>query len=262
MSENPNFSSEGIEELNSRYGLIDQEKENLLLKYCEFNYTFDKAREYALHGLLRRVCTLNRCIHNIFSSCPPEQVKRIDDEKAMNLTINLQSFILNIFGCLDNIAWIWNYECNLNFLKNKIGLTPQYKELRETFSSNFQDYLNRKTFDDWIQKYLKDYRDTLAHRIPLYIIPFTLTQEEAKHYQELEKQKWKSTDPASLSIIDEQQSLLGRFMPLMRHSFSESPEGEIFFHPQVLADWSTIIELADKFFIELQNKKLSPTITN
>lgn len=161
---------------------------------------------------------------------------------------------------MDDIAWIWNYECNLNLQKNKIGLTPEHKELRKTFSNEFQACL--KTHDRWIKKYLKDYRDTLAHRIPLYIPPFTLTQEEAKHYQELEKQKWKSTDPASLSIIDEQQSLLGRFMPLMRHSFSESPEGEIFFHPQVLADWSTIIELADKFFIELQNKKLSPTITN
>ena len=259
MSKNQNFSSEDIEEFNSKYGLIDQEKENLLLKYCEFNYTSNKAREYAQQGLLRRIGILNLCIHNIFSSCPPEQVERIDDEKVMNITINLQSYVLNIFGCLDNIAWIWNYECKLNFQKKKIGLTPHHRELRKTFSNEFQDYL--KTRDRWIE-HIKGFRDALAHRIPLYIPPFTLTQEETKHYQELEKQKWESINLASVDVIDEQQSLLGRFTPLMRHSFSESPEGEIFFHPQVLDDWSTIIDLANRFFIELQNKKLSPTITN
>ncbi|MFN5538714.1 MAG: hypothetical protein ACK481_01445 [Candidatus Melainabacteria bacterium] len=94
MSNNQNFSSEDIEELNSKYGRIDQGKENLLLKYSEFNYTVDKAREYTLHGLLRRVGILNRCIHNVFSSCPPEEVERIDDEKIMNITINLQSLFL------------------------------------------------------------------------------------------------------------------------------------------------------------------------
>jgi hypothetical protein len=84
----------------------------------------------------------------------------------MDATIYIQAFIMNAFGALDNLAWIWVTEKPLNVGKMETGLGPKCKSVRASFTPETQAYLSE--LDDWFV-HIVDFRDALSHRIALYI---------------------------------------------------------------------------------------------
>lgn len=52
------------------------------------------------------------------------------------------------------------------------------------------DYLTSERMARWHSEYLKNYRDALAYRIPLYIPPQTVTKEQGELFNALEAEKW------------------------------------------------------------------------
>jgi hypothetical protein len=98
--------------------------------------------------------------------------------------------------------------------------------------------------------YLEEFRHALAHRIPLYIPPHTVSPTNVDKYKDLEEKKNEAIgrrDYSEYDRIDIEQMALGKFTPAMTHSHTES-SGLIAFHAQVIADWNTIAELAERFF--------------
>ena len=69
----------------------------------------------------------------------------------IDLAIILQSFIFNVFGSIDNLAWIWVKEKQTRDKKGRplrgqqVGLTAGCAAVRDTFSSEFQQYLRIPT---------------------------------------------------------------------------------------------------------------------
>ena len=249
----PYFSEENLQELYAGYNKIDYQKNDLLLKFSQYPFKNEKAKEFALHGLMRRLGVLNTAIHNIYECCSPEQCAPLEISEANKIVINLQSFMINVYGCLDNIAWIWVHENEINIPNREVGLTSSNKTMRSYFSDDFQSRLIE--FDPWCREYLKNYRDALAHRIPLYVPPVSFTDNDQKTYDELEKKKWAALKEGKLDVCDriaEAQKKIGRFYPWMQHSYSEKSK-PVVFHAQILADWSTIIELSSGFYFELSN---------
>ena len=51
---------------------------------------------------------------------------------------------------------------------------------------NLCAYLRRNTITQWYNEYAKNYRDALAHRIPPYVPPAALNDEQARRYKLLE----------------------------------------------------------------------------
>ncbi len=248
----PYFDEESLKKIKEVYDRVDGEYKDLLLKYTMFKFSNDEAREYATQGLMRRVRTLYRCIFNVFEITPPENMKPLTDELCADLSINLQSFVLNVFGSLDNIAWIWVKEKSFGFNRGDVGLKPKYKKLRNTLSPEFKVYVSK--FDDWFQ-YLENYRDALAHRIPLYVPPFSLTNEGAARYQELEKKMMDAIFAHGFEeyeVLEQEQESLGIFYPWMTHSFIEKAT-PVVFHAQILADWATVVDIANTFYNELNS---------
>ena len=248
----PYFDEKNLKKIQESYDRVDVEYKDLLLKYTMFKFSNDEAKEYATQGLMRRVCTLYRCIFNVFEITPPENMKPLTDELSADLSINLQSFVLNVFGSLDNVAWIWVKEKSLDFNRGEVGLKPKYKKLRNTFSPEFKAYVSK--FDDWFQ-YLENYRDALAHRIPLYVPPFSLTKEGTARYQELEKQMMEALLAhrfEEYEVLKQEQANLGIFYPWMTHSFIEEAK-PVVFHAQILADWATVVDIANTFYNELNS---------
>lgn len=262
MNKNIFFDSSKLEQLYNEYVKIHSKFEQLIVKYLNLNFQNKTAAEYCTNGFLRRLKTLKRCIENIYNICPPKKLEKLlEDDDRLDLEINLQSFIVNIFGCLDNLAWIWVSEKKVKNRRggslkgSAIGLMDkkQNKEVRESFSQDFQNYLNGLT--KWYDEYLKEYRHALAHRIPLYIPPICLNPEEYKQYASLEKQKLQAISENNfqlLSHLNEEQNRLGKFIPLIKHSFGENSR-PVIFHAQILADWNTIVELAEKFLDEFSS---------
>ena len=244
------YEIETIEQLIERYEEIDSEKKALLFKYSQFKFKNEQACEYAMQGLMRRIGILATSIDNIFEFCPPDQIDPISQETANSLAINLHAFVMNVFGCLDNIAWIWFYQNSLDLKRREVGLKETHKELRSTFSQNFQNQL--KEFSEWL-KYIEGFRNALAHRIPLYVPPFALDPLQTTEYNELEKDIWnaiKNKEFEKVDAIKSKQDKLGFFRPWMQHSFNENSQ-PVVFHAQILSDWATVNDLANKFFKEI-----------
>jgi len=53
---------------------------------------------------------MNRSIHFIFDLLPPEQESIPEKDERIAATMLLQSYFINVQGCLDNIAWVWVHE--------------------------------------------------------------------------------------------------------------------------------------------------------
>lgn len=64
-----------------------------------------------------------------------------------------------------------------------------YWIIRKSFSKPFQKYLKQRK--KWFQHIAK-FRDTLAHCIPLYIMPFILSEANSKEYYRLEKEAFEA----------------------------------------------------------------------
>jgi hypothetical protein len=245
------FTGEQIELLQKGYGTVGQTYFKLMSKSMSVKCSNAKSHEYVLHGFLRRLGTLQRCIENVYSIYPPNRGDIPSRHECVDLAINLQSFVFNVFGCLDNLAWVWAIEKQVRTGAGK-PLRPndisfQKKLLRETLPADFRDYLT--SMEKWFE-YIEDYRHALAHRIPLYVVPYTVTPVNEKIYSDLNKKQsaaLKRGDYAEYDLLEAEQLKLGKFRPMMAHSHDESP-GVVYFHGQMLADWNTVAEISEKFF--------------
>jgi hypothetical protein len=250
------FKPHQLVELQEGYQTVNPAYERLMGDYLSLRLTNEAAYEYVRHGFVRRLGTLKRCIENVYSTYPPERSDKPSRDECLDLAINLQSFVFNVFGCIDNLAWIWVKERQVTDNRGRplrdqhVGLRSACVTVRDTFSPEFQQYLLSR--DGWFE-YLESYRHALAHRIPLYVAPYTLHSSKLDEHNQLERHKHKAHQQRDFDLwllLDAEQEALGTFTPWMMHSFSENA-APVPFHYQILADWNTVVEMADEFLQEL-----------
>jgi hypothetical protein len=235
---------------------IQLKHRDLQAKYFARAYKTDRGREYAHHGFCRRLNELARAIGFVFELLPPEQDDIPDTENVVAATMFIQSFFLNASGCLDNLAWIWAFETDLRFTDGRpvdqksVGLGPRHWYLRNSFSKAFRKHL--KSRKRWFA-HLEEFRDTAAHRIPLYIPPYIIGEADAAKHAQLEVESAQAMQQGYNEKYDRlrsEQKSLGKFRPWMNHSLTEkSPT--VVFHQQLLDDYETIEEFGQKILGEL-----------
>jgi hypothetical protein len=164
-----------------------------------------------------------------------------------------------VFGSIDNLAWMWVKEKHVPdnqgrpLRSQKVGLRPGCQTVRQSFSTEFQEYLISR--DDWFG-HLEDFRHALAHRIPLYVIPYTLHPDRLTAHNDLEERKqeaYRKRDFKTYDQLDAEQENLGRFTPYITHSATEKAP-LVPFHVQILADWNTVVEMATEFLTEIKRQ--------
>jgi hypothetical protein len=248
------FSAEEVAELNNGREQVHMQYADLRGRYISRKYKSDRAREYALHGFSRRLGTLVRAIDQVYEILPPEREDIPERDEVVDATIAIQSFVLNAFGCLDNLAWIWVYEKGV---KGKDGTALDRKnvglgneKVRRSFTHEFRAYVDSR--QNWFEN-LKNFRDSLAHRIPLYIPPYVVTSETVDEYNRLEQASGEAVQRADFKEYDRLQSeqkKLGLFRPWMTHSpYEQAPS--VVFHPQLVAYYATIDEFGRTMLEEL-----------
>ena len=103
-------------------------------------------------------------------------------------------------------------------------------------------------------EHIKNFRDALAHRIPLYIPPYVVKTSNAHEVTRLDQEANAAFSRGDLAeynrLIDEQRKL-GEFRPWMTHSFYEQAP-HIVFHPQLISDYGTVDELGTNMLEALQ----------
>lgn len=250
------FSRETADQLWGEYNAISNKQRTLLGLYFERVFEVDRASEYANHGFSRRIYTLVRCIESIFSIAYPEREQLFTHDERKDLEINLQAFVFNVFGCLDNLAWVWVLEKNIlnhdgSALSNhSIGIRRTNRIVRQSFSEEFREYLD--TLEQWFQ-HLDGFRHALAHRIPLYVPPYVVITENREEYEVFElrkKEAWQNRQLDEFERLDEQQNYLKTYQPIMTHSLAEEAPNVIF-NAQIIADFNTIDDLGRKLIEEL-----------
>jgi hypothetical protein len=248
------FKRKQLTEIRDKLETIERRYNHLLLKYSHWQFENEHAREFAQHGFMRRVGTLRRCIENVFRLVPPGAVKVPSRPKLHDIQINIQAFIANVYGATDNLAWIWVHERGLasEIPRKHVGFRANNTRVRASLPREFQDYL--KTLDPWM-KYVIEYRDALAHRIPLYVPPGCVPKREVAAYNDLagrmtEALYVKQNGLEYERLATEQEQLLV-FQPMITHSIHETT-GHYVFHVQLIADFLTIEEMGLRILTELK----------
>jgi hypothetical protein len=247
------YSKKNLLDIRAKYQTVEGKTNDLLLSYVGHPFKNEKAKEYAHHGFARRIQTLHRCIHNLFKVVPPGTIKVPNKARLHDAQINLQAFVANVYGSVDNLAWTWMHERGLaaEIKPRQVGLRAHNTQLRKSLSSKVQTYL--KGLDAWFD-YVADFRHALAHRIPLYIPPGGVRPRDIDTYNALQRRindVLNQLNPAEYDRLSSEQARLFVFQPVMTHSLSEA-KGVVACHAQVIVDFLTVEELALKMLAELR----------
>ncbi|HBM87410.1 MAG: hypothetical protein P1U69_11160 [Parvibaculaceae bacterium] len=254
------YSENQIDELLMNASGVAQRANEVMLQYCFRDFKNEKAREFARHGFARRILTLARCVERVFEVIPPNQIEIPHRESVKDAEVYIQTMLFNVFGCIDNLAWIWVLETGVSRPDGKplkpvdIGLRPNNKRVRRSFSIEFQHYL--ASCNEWFE-YLEGYRHALAHQIPPYIPPYMIDPTQADEYRSLGEKAshaFEDGDLAKYEDLQAEQMNLAHFDPVVAHSLFDG-DRPVRFHPQVIADFMTVDELSRRIAQELGQQK-------
>ena len=204
------YTPHALESLSEQSSRVNEKYLALFSEFASFTQAHPASREFTFHGFIRRLGILERCIQNVYSLYPPTHLDIPSRETCVDLAINLQSFVFNVFGCLDNLAWVWVIERHLSN-KNDRPLRDTQVGFRKdiikcSFSDDFQTYLGG--LEQWFTN-LENFRHALAHRIPLYVAPFVVAPDNAASFGALESQKTEAMRRRDFIKYDKLASLSG-----------------------------------------------------
>ncbi len=243
------YSGEDLEKLYEGYLGLEGRCGDVMSSYLNTEFTNNNAQEFVNHGFCRRLELMTRCIVNVFELLPPECQQVPDSHVRQDVTVNLQAFIFNTHGCLDNLAHIWVLEKNVRKANGKklplihVGFGKKNKTVRKSLPKKFLEYLSN--IQVW-QNNLENFRHALAHRIPVYIPPGILIGERVEKYREIEERINEAVRQRDSQATDQlrcEQNALLSFDPVATHSFGENAP-IVLFHAQMLNDIETVQQAA------------------
>jgi len=240
-----NYSEVQVEQIYEVYESFLQEYDENSHKFLIQSLNTERGKEYLLHGFMRRLTSIKACIEDIFETYPPERTNLLSHEEKHYLEINIQASVLHVYGCLDDLAWIFDSEKGLNLPRLKVSLFK--KDLQRHLHQTLQDYLNTDNIHKWYVKHSKETRDALNHRIPIYIPPFFVHTSNIKEYDKIEQRLAEEISEQEREILTNKQSAMEMICPVYKHSFGENAP-EVYFHYQILSDTRTLMLIAGLFF--------------
>ena len=250
------FSAENLEKLHAEAATIGPRFLALQEAILTHTYRTVRAKEFAQHGLVRRVKTIARAIRRFNEILPPERADLPNSDELTDAAAYVQAHVFNVFGAMDNLAWIWVQEKGLTKANGQplpdsyVGLRVGNTLVRQSFSQDFHAYL--KTLDTWFEMQ-ENFRHALAHRIPLYIPPYIVPTQQAERYNQLEEAMaaaFGALDIEQYEALKAEQKALVVFRPWITHSFAEEAK-HVVAHFQVLQDFLTVEETAMRLLAEL-----------
>lgn len=254
------YSAESAAAIHSQMVALNKPKAELDIDLHELadRLTVLRAKSFLRQGVMRRLNVANRCVQNIFQIFPPGRNAALDKEELDDVTINLHAFVINVYGILDNVAWVCVLEGGFKDPDtNRVGIGLYKAATKPYLPVNLVRYLNNATMQTWFNEYARVYRDSTAHRIPPYIPPKRMTPEEAKQFLTLDSASWDALlnqhDVDVFERIKSQQNGLGCATATMTLSLTgDDFSPPIWLHHQLICDSLTIHELLRKFSVELR----------
>jgi hypothetical protein len=245
------YSSEASAQVERDYRVVQPELRALFVSLASVlapSLKSEKAREYVIHGVCRRLMIIHRCIENIFTIYPLNRTSLLNDEERINLEINLHAFLINVHGIPDNLAWSYVLEHDSKIdPKLKEGQVSLFKkETKKHLPIEVREYVNSADLSNWHKQYAKDYRDALAHRIPPYIPPSIQTPAHQAQCKELEARMVQAIEERNVDLAEklfEEQNAIGSICGAFKHSLGDSEA--MLLHPQIIVDAKTVMQIVN-----------------
>lgn len=213
----------------------------------------DDVGKYINHGVGRRLSILKKSTERLFEIFPPDRVEVLTIDEVIFVQIFLHAFVINLSGVFDNWAWAFVHRHNLlDKVGGRLNVGIFKERTQQFFSDELRIYLRESNIADWHQQYLKNYRDALAHRIPLYVPPAILTDEDKNAYERLEVEKARlirAGDWEQLDVVWNEQNRIGAPCFVFMHEFSPDESAQpVYLHPQILSDGITVVDFGNNFY--------------
>lgn len=247
------YSAQQLEQLeHGRDEWVDR-AESLLDKVISTSLSVERARDFATQGFGRRLGYLRHALNRIYEILPPNY-NIATRSTVRDAELIIQAFVMNVFGSIDNLAWIWALErhivrSNGEPLKRSEMVFDQKRSpaIWTSLTAPILDELlnNRNWFEA-----LGNYRHGVAHQIPIYI-PLLYSKDEIIEFNQLNFKIQKAVselDHKTLRTLIDQQNNLGSYGPVMALTGDTQ---SIKFHVQMIADVATVVSLGEKIFDEL-----------
>jgi hypothetical protein len=200
----------------------------------------EDARRYMLQGVARRLGLIRHCTARIFDTYPPQQLTPLSRDELEDVNVHLHAFVLHVNALQDNLAWSYTHEFKLAIDRHDVSLFR--KRMAKHLPNAVQAYIADAEVQRWHTQYSTEFRDALAHRIPLYVPPSQLTTSEGEKAGQLQKifnAAVEKQDIEAVIAAQDEINRLGRACPY----FMFESEQQIILHPQVLCDCLTATEL-------------------
>ena len=258
------------------FALIVQGKLQDIFLCLPLELKTNKGKEFCDYGIKRRLLLIRESYLSLTKLVPPKRPKPLCGEEIGQVAMHLNSLYLHIWGCVDNLAWLIAYELQFNNLGDtsskdqkksiihKINLFPskekkKEKSLREMIEGEYPDFeycLSR--FDKWIVK-LANLRHPAAHRMPLYMPPYTVPKEEGGNWiaarEEADALVYKGVSENDLESLEKGIAKFkdlegyGKLDQIFAHEFEFDESGNIKgkslnpLYPTIVDDCSKLIDL-------------------
>ena len=210
-----------------------------------------KAREYLLQGACRRLGVLQRCICNVFEIFPPTRETLLSKDELSDIQINLHASFANAYGFFDNLAWVCAFESGAESELKRQNVGLFLKTTQAYLPKTLRDAVQSIEIRHWYSIYAKNFRDTLAHRIPPYVPPFQITSEQLEAYDELEHRIMESMNRGEFGHaceLQDDQERIGIISAAVAHSYSDDDASPpVLLHPQMLADGNTVVMIGNAY---------------
>lgn len=212
-----------------------------------------RAIKHASHGICRRLLMLRINLIHLLRMCDRLADRPLYGDSGHELSTHLNSFYIHLHGLLDNVAWMLAHELNLfngvsedkSSDRRKVGLfRPEFQEQLNNPSAT--RFISSKK--DWYDA-TKDWRDPIAHRIPLYAVPCVFTNDEKAEFERLSHLASEALQAGDAEQSDHYLSAkmrLGTYHPIFAHETSGHP---IPIKEQVEVDAKNLLDII-WFFIE------------
>lgn len=247
------LTSAQVKKINDEYSKVQVELNDLVLEISSFYDLFKEnknALDHYQYGLLRRIFLIKQCLKNFILIAPPHNPSYLPEDKRRDLNLFLHAFLINISGAINNLAWIWFYHHKIHEKEN----VENFKYKVNLFGKEYAKYLKQKIikkcqeYNKWYEHF-KSLRDPTAHRIPPYIIPYTVKSSEAERHNNLEREyNLEKDDNKKTSLLKEMESLRDYEIFYMDSFMEDNHKGPVRFYPQNISDTRTFIELTKTVF--------------
>lgn len=247
------YSHEQIEDYGRNRHEWMERADALLTTILTHPFQVDRASEFARTGFGRRLGYLEHAMKRMHTVYPPNCHDPSRDQ-VRDAELILQAFVMNVFGAIDNLGWVWALERRVTGAKGQplfpaeiCFVGPRSGRLLGSLTPPVIAVLEDAA--EWFVQ-LGAYRHGVAHQVPIYI-PRLYSTDDARADEELGRainQAISARDIQTMLPLMSKRHALGSYGAYMALNGEKRP---MLLHPQMICDLATVVLLGETIMAEL-----------